>query len=306
MVLADELAPMPKSRARVWFWRLFKIAMVIAFLFVVGVAILSRIGGSNDSLRQGLEAMIGRTAGDHPARVGRLHGVYFFPYIRVYAQHIMVFRGGEDENATDVLLSMDSLMFSRGFWDSFLWKNRVEGVAVLGLNAAPGYILPLALQNVDIATAEDAFDGDKPGVIVTGAYGPHDFTLQAALRMAQVNMRPVYSLQPGGTDFVLALAGMTVRGTVSRGARGGLQAKISDLSFSADAAFSALLPVTGAVEIMRSGTETTINVTLETAQGRIVWAGDGEDTARAALPQNADVILQDFAARLEDVAGIAP
>lgn len=205
ILLDDDIRPEP-GRRRKWFWRLVKVGCVFGVLFFLGIVLLTRIGGNDDNLRQGLESAIGRAAGGRPVKVGMLHGVSFFPFIRVYAENIKVFpsppvAATTDEGATPAAdmpsfvpeATLKTLMFSRSFWDSFFWRNGIEGIRLEGMALLPGFVTPGLLEG-DIVMEPAAFDG-KPGIAFKGAYDDYPATLAIGLTLDHKNMRPVFSVK---------------------------------------------------------------------------------------------------------------
>jgi hypothetical protein len=312
MMFNDELPP-ENSRKRKWFWRTFKVLLVFSALFFVGIAILTRIGGNDENLRKGLESMMTRTADGNPASVGTLHGVAFFPFIRVYAEDVTIMphaaaqqtaagdEKGEGAQAPSPLVTIDTLMFSRSFWDSFFSRNRIEGIMVQGINVAPGFIFPRGISGGQIALGADIFKGE-PGLSLTGKYGDHDFDVRLRMDHALKAQRPVYSVMDEA-PFTMTLGPLTVAGRLSRKPGGGGKAAMID---SMDIKGAPAMPLKGMVSLIRDGEAHRYGVSLETARSLIT--ADYSDGPASSLSLTAEKIdisdidpVLSFASRVIDI-----
>lgn len=277
MVFADELPPLPRSRLSIWFWRLFKIGVVVAMLFVFAIAILTRIGGNDDNLRRGLEQLISRTAGGYPVHVQQLQGMSFFPYVRVFAENIAIMQpplpvvapaegepSAENQEETiderPPLMTVGRLMFSRSFWDAFLWQGRIEGVRVEGVNSLAGFLLPRAVGNGFIALGPDLYDG-KAGAEISGKYGMHDFMMKFTLDFEKINLRPTYRL-PKESAFSFSIGPLKAHGKMMRGKGGGLRFDFDALTLESPGPAKAAVPLHGTLEVRHGFTTHNFYLTL--------------------------------------------
>ncbi|MBU0800116.1 MAG: hypothetical protein KKA05_03850, partial [Alphaproteobacteria bacterium] len=271
MVLVDELPP-ENSRRKKWFWRIFKILCVLAVMFTIGLVILSRLGGNNDNLRAGLESLIGGAAGDYPARVGRLHGLSFFPFIRVYADDISIMPRPGTADTEQPLMTVGTIMFSRGFWDSFFWKNRIEGIRVENIDITADFITPRALIDGHIEMGPESFE-NTPGLLFTGTYGSQKFEWRMGLTLQSRNLRPVYSLSEAA-PVTFVIGDVKAKGKIVRPHGGGVSLQIDELSVPGHTE----IDVKGAIKIVRSASLENYEVSLITTNSNVaVSYKDGED-----------------------------
>lgn len=269
MVFADELPPPPQTRLRKWTRRIFKTLLVFAVFFGIGIVILSRIGGVSEPLRAGLESTIARTAGGHQARVGVLHGVSFFPYVRVYATdiklHGTVPPRREDLPVQDVM-SIKTIMFSRNFWDMFLSRDRAEGFLFEDINVVAGYLAPHEFSNLTIATDNKGFTDGSPALMAAGRYGEHAFSLLIGIAHEQRGNATFYKPRKGGAPFVLSFGDIRAHGTIDKGRWGGLAITIADLhDTSRD-----LPPAKGVMTVLRLR-ESHIKIDLDAGNDKAVF-----------------------------------
>jgi hypothetical protein len=325
MVFADELPPLPRSRLSIWFWRLFKVGVVVAGLFLFGIAILTRIGGNDDNLRRGLEQLIGRTAGGYPVHVGQLQGMSFFPYVRVFAENIVIMQpplpeaapaegeASADDQAEEIiderppLMTVGRLMFSRSFWDAFLWQGRVEGVRVEGVSSLPGFLLPRAVSDGFIALGPDLFDG-KAGAEISGKYGTHDFMMKFALDFEKINLRPTYRL-PKESAFSFAAGPLSAHGKMMRGKGGGLRFDFDALTLESPGVAKAVVPLQGSLEVRNGFTTHNFYLTLRNENNELyITRQSPKDGGEIEMGITArQLVLGDVAGLLhfaEQVAGI--
>lgn len=318
MVFADELPPVERSRLSKWIWRLFKIFMILGVLFVIAIAILTRIGGNDDNLRMGLESLIGRTFGDYSARVGTLHGMAFFPYIRVFAEDIALYPPGvlaaakEDaekiveENAEDApeeekpepvpVMTIKTLMFSRGFWDSFLWQNRLEGIRIEGIETSAGFILPRPVRDGFVSVGTDLLDGN-PGVEFSGKYGDHDFKLLAAADHELINLRPSYKM-PKQSAFTVSLGPLRAHGVMERGKGGGMAFNIESLTVDPARDAAHILPLHGVFEVRHGFSARNFYLAVNNKDNQLKIALESNESGKRHIAVTAQRIS------LDDIGGL--
>ena len=321
MVFADELPPVERSRLSKWIWRLFKITMLIAVLFLIAIAILTRIGGNNDNLRMGLESLISRTFGEYPAQVGTLHGIAFFPYIRVYAEDIAILPPGslvekaeqpedgeaaaegdkskEDKKANPnvaPVMTIKTLMFSRGFWDSFFWQNRLEGILIEGINTSAGFILPRPVRNGFVGIGADVFDG-KPGLEFNGKYGDHDFKLQFAVDHELVNLRPSFKM-PAQSAFSITLGPVAAHGVLEKGKGGGMAFNFESLTVKPAGDAARILPLHGLLEVRHGFTARNFYLSVNNKDNQVRVALESSESGKRDIAVTAQRL------RLEDISGL--
>lgn len=317
MVFTDELPPVERSRLSKWTWRLFKFAMLLAVLFLIAIAILTRIGGNDDNLRVGLENLISRTFSDYPARVGTLHGIAFFPYIRVYAEDIAVYPPGvllavpeekteNEEKAEEKteekaplpppVMTVKTLMFSRGFWDSFLWQNRIEGIRMEGINTSAGFILPRPVSNGLISLGTDLLDG-KPGLEFSGKYGNHDFKLLFAVDHELVNLRPSYKM-PAQSAFTAVLGPLNAHGVLEKGKGGGMAFNIESLTMKQAGDAARLLPLHGLFEVRHGFSARNFYLTVNNKDNQVRIAHESSESGKRNITATAERL------RIDDIGGL--
>lgn len=181
----DQQAPEKPKRSWLRFW-LQCVFWLIVFMGVM-LLTLSLIGGKSEALHAGVEQFFSRASG-HPARVGVLNGLYFFPNFQLDAEHIEILEPGLGEVP---VATLDRLKAAMGFWDMFFRTGNLKAFDLEGLRTAPGFLHPKALEIERIALHHPA--GETPYVRGEGRVGETPWHAQISLQAKGRPSAPYYS-----------------------------------------------------------------------------------------------------------------
>ncbi len=243
-----------RSRAEVWIRRLFKITLIMAAVMAVSLWVLTFLGGSSDSLRNGIAEYMSQATGME-TEIGDFGGMTFFPYLALDAANIRMRRPGDDA----VAVRIDTLQFASGFFDMMFSRGRFRVMEITGLRAEPGVWGPAALTIDELALREDVAD-EGPGLLVKGRYG--DNPLRFALAMDKPDGSAVYRMPDDGA-FSLTYGDLQVAGAAAKaGWGGGVRIDIDSLKAPEDIA-------TGTVTLQNRFDRRTLKAALDFGDSRV-------------------------------------
>lgn len=288
---------------------LLTIARVFFFgfaFFAVLFTVLYNMGGSSDTLKQGLEQFASRSFGGRPAYVERLNRMTFFPSIGFDASGINILPYPE---AREYAVRIEKMKMVMDFFDVAVRSPRVKAFYLEGLNAKEGVIGRRALSIEKIFIDHDAVTGTA-FMKANGKMDVHEWEVRFALDIFGGEGKFSYALAER-MPFYAHIADLTFEG-VYEDRKGGyasiedLKIQVGSRSYKGTATFqtvgNATLKTTG--QFVVDGGEKTLSYDflLDMAARPVKIAGDlsahrfssreihGEQSVFASLNRINDVL----------------
>lgn len=180
-----ERPPRPPSK---WRWPVRIIGGLI-FCILLTLFLLSRQGGSSDSLKQFLQNYISDSTG-YQAEIGTLNALSFYPVLGVDLDDLVLRRRSDQE----IMARFDHLNLSVGFLSAALGQSAIRTFSIENGMFAAGMVTPKEIKMTDFRIRRD--DPDAPALVLRGEYGGQAMTASADL-LRKTNMM-------GASSFILA------------------------------------------------------------------------------------------------------
>ena len=180
-----ERPPRPPSK---WRWPVRIIGGLIFCIFLT-LFLLSRQGGSSDSLKQFLQNYISDSTG-YQAEIGTLNALSFYPVLGVDLDDLVLRRRSDQE----IMARFDHLNISVGFLSAALGQSAIRTFSIENGMFAAGMVTPKEIKMNDFRIRRD--DPDVPALVLRGEYGGQAMTASADL-LRKTNMM-------GASSFILA------------------------------------------------------------------------------------------------------
>ncbi len=122
-----------------WVGRLLKLVFVLSAFFLVGITVLSNMGGNSDSWKGSVEQFASGLFGGRPARVERLVYMSFFPKIGFSADNVSIYSTPDEKI---VLASIGKVQGFMGFWNVAFRTQKFAHFYLENFSAVKGAITP--------------------------------------------------------------------------------------------------------------------------------------------------------------------
>ncbi len=189
-------------------------ALIFGVLVFLGTGILSRMGGTSDPLREGLEGFFSQVM-RIPASIETLHEVQFYPNLLIDLEGLS-YRKKPDAPS---VMSVGKVRIVMNFWDVVLHRGTIMDFELAELKADAGILTPKSLR---ISKLSISGEGEKAGLRGAGKYGGEDLDFKVSLETLPGKTPEYprsYKLHNGG-KFRLALGELAAAGTLSHPPRG--------------------------------------------------------------------------------------
>lgn len=268
---------------------LLTLARVVFFgcaFFAVLFTVLYNMGGSNGTLKQGLEQFASRAFGGRPAYVERLNRMTFFPSIGFDAEGINVFSYPE---ASEYAVRIQKMRMAMSFFDVAFHAPRVKTFYLEGLNAKEGVIGRRSLEIEKVFIDHDA-STKTAHLRANGKLDVHDWSVTLALNIFGGEGKFSYALA-GRMPFSLRIADVMFDGVYvdHKGDYASLEdlvIKVGDKSYAGTATFQtvghATLKTRGEFSLGDKGKTVSYDLLLDLAAQPVKITG--EVSAHKFLP----------------------
>ena len=186
---------------------LMKVCFFLCAFILVILTVLANMGGSNETLHEGVRGFMSELVGKRPVSLGKLNYMGFFPTVRLDAEDIGVYAKAEDDVA---LMHLGKIRLSMPFLDVATKTPRITEFYVEDLNAIKGVLMPheFSLEKMFI-------DYDQEGAEATlranGKIGLQTWSFEADLEVHTGINRTSYILAPQAR-FAFDLADFHIKG----------------------------------------------------------------------------------------------
>lgn len=203
----DNLAMKPYKGWETVVLRILKWLAIFAVIILIGLTILSRLGGNSPVLREAVEEFL-TEATPYTAHVGTLNTMRFFPDIMVDATDIELRAG--DDGTGEAMVHIGSARIVMPFFDAMFRPGYFKTLHIENLKALPGAILDKNLAVQSLAVKDDQ---EEPALIIEGAIDTAPFYARFGL---QAKGRPGDYVYVIGHErgFEMKLADIDIRGTL--------------------------------------------------------------------------------------------
>lgn len=157
-----ETPEKPPGKRRWW----IRVPIIIAIVLYVSLMVLSRIGGSSDTLRSGLEGYLNDATG-LTAHIGKLIDARFYPEQKVDVENVSLYESAGGGGSSVVTVGKASI--ATGFWSNMSGRTGYRVMDLRNARIAPGVLLPQELRIERAGIQAD--DPAKPLFVIRGEYG---------------------------------------------------------------------------------------------------------------------------------------
>lgn len=191
-----------------------KIVTVSAIFLFLSLWVLSALGGSSETLKNGAQDFLSGLTGME-SMIGDFREVTFFPYASANVGDIAWRREGADSPA----MSIRSMKVAMGFWDIMFSKRRIFIFDLEGIHIDEGVYFPRAA-DVEKMVMEETDPEERRGrLYASGKYGGDDFEMEFSMDTGTRGNRTYFKRPQSGSTFTLSFPLFHAAGkvTFSRG-----------------------------------------------------------------------------------------
>lgn len=134
--MTDESYLLDKKE-KSWFSRLLKVIFVICAFILIGMTVLSNMGGSNDDLKNSVERFVGDLFGGKKVVVGKLVYMSFFPRLGFDAESVNVLSKRENGH---IIAHIGKVQAFMTFWNVVTQRPKITNFYVEDLTIIKGVI----------------------------------------------------------------------------------------------------------------------------------------------------------------------
>lgn len=238
-------------------WNTIKIGFFVSVFIFVSLTVLNRVGGDAEMYQTMTEEIITNIT-EKNARIGKFNGMYFFPYISLDFEDLVI---TDTDQAETILLTADHIKFSVDFWDVIARRGYFHEFYIDNLQTGNGYISEEPLIISEAHT--DSQDGQAPSLTLKGQWGQDP--INGSISLTEIEAPPYQRYKLGGEGpLTLSLGSLKLSAQATEGHSGktlyNLTFKQSDIKLLAGAlAFTPALD--GQFTIVETGD--TLNVIAE-------------------------------------------
>ncbi len=133
---------LPNKKDKNWINRFFKLVFMLSAFLLVGITVLSNMGGNGDAWKSSVEQFASGFFGGKPAKVENLKYMSFFPKIGFDAENINIY-SNPDNKIT--LASIGKVQAFMGFWNVAFRTQKFSHFYLENFRAVKGAITPKEL-----------------------------------------------------------------------------------------------------------------------------------------------------------------
>lgn len=179
-------APTIEKEKGTWLGFFTKLFFFFLIIGVVGIMVLSSLGGNSDVLKGSIEDYLSQRFQGR-AQIDEFHQMTFYPYLAVDMEGVNVFEG---DSETRTRFSAKKVVLGMGFWDLALGNGKLKTMNIQGMKAAPGTIIAQGL-TVDNAAIID--EGDQAYIRSSGKIGATPYNFETHVETHGKGKRKKYS-----------------------------------------------------------------------------------------------------------------
>lgn len=181
-----------KNKQSNWTGFFLKLVFFICAFVLIIITVLANMGGSNETLHDGVKQFISGFFGGKPVQMERLVYMGFFPTVAIDVEGVSVFA---DDKTPYPLITLGRLQASMPFWNVATSSPKLTKFYMEKFSSVKGALLPAELV-IDKAFVDHDIEGNTAFLRGNGKIGVHNWTLSIQLEISGSKQKYNYMLAP--------------------------------------------------------------------------------------------------------------